>query len=183
MKTIKEKFNKKVVQEMKEKFGLKNSLQVPRIEKVVVNAGIGKYLKDANMVKEAIQSIQLITGQKPILTKSRKSVAGFKIREGLEVGIKVTLRGQRKWDFIEKLIGASIPRIRDFQGINESAVDEGGNISIGIKEHTIFPEVLPENVKNIISLQVNITTTAKNREKGLELFRLLGFPIKSENKS
>jgi large subunit ribosomal protein L5 len=183
MKTIKEKFNKKVVQEMKEKFWLKNSLQVPRIEKVVVNAGIGKYLKDANMVKEAIQSIQLITGQKPILTKSRKSVAGFKIREGLEVGIKVTLRGQRKWDFIEKLIGASIPRIRDFQGINESAVDEGGNISIGIKEHTIFPEVLPENVKNIISLQVNITTTAKNREKGLELFRLLGFPIKSENKS
>lgn len=183
MKNIKEKFNKKVVQEMREKFGLKNNLQVPRIEKVVVNAGIGKYLKDANMVKEAVEALELITGQKPVLTKSRKSIAGFKIREGLEVGIKVTLRGKRKWDFIEKLIGASIPRIRDFQGISESSVDESGNISIGIKEHTIFPEVMPENVKNIISLQVNITTNAKNREKGLELFRLLGFPIKSENKS
>ena len=183
MKNIKEKFNKKVVPEMKEKFGFKNNLQVPRIEKVVVNSGIGKYIKDANLVKEAVEAIELITGQKPILTKSRKSVAGFKIREGLEIGIKVTLRGKRKWDFIEKLIGASIPRVRDFQGINESAVDESGNISIGIKEHTIFPEVMPENVKNIISLQVNMTTTAKNREKGLELFRLLGFPIKSENKS
>ena len=165
---------------MKKKFGLKNNLQVPVIEKVVVNAGIGKYIKDANMVKEAVQAIESITGQKPVLTKSRKSIAGFKIREGLEVGVKVTLRGRRKWDFVDRLVGASIPRIRDFQGIKETAVDESGNLNIGIKEHTVFPEILPENVKNIMSLQVNVVTTAKNKEEGMELFRLLGFPIKFE---
>ncbi len=165
---------------MKKKFGFKNNLQVPVIEKVVVNAGIGKYIKDANMVKEAVQAIESITGQKPVLTKSRKSIAGFKIREGLEVGVKVTLRGRRKWDFVDRLVGASIPRIRDFQGIKETAVDESGNLNIGIKEHTVFPEILPENVKNIMSLQVNVVTTAKNKEEGMELFRLLGFPIKFE---
>ncbi|MEK7598386.1 MAG: 50S ribosomal protein L5 [Patescibacteria group bacterium] len=180
MKNFKEKYNKEVVSEMKKKFGFKNNLQVPVIEKVVVNAGIGKYIKDANMVKEAVQAIESITGQKPVLTKSRKSIAGFKIREGLEVGVKVTLRGARKWDFVDRLVGASIPRIRDFQGIKETAVDESGNLNIGIKEHTVFPEILPENVKNIMSLQVNVVTTAKNKEEGMELFRLLGFPIKFE---
>jgi len=180
MKNFKEKYNKEVVSEMKKKFGFKNNLQVPVIEKVVVNAGIGKYIKDANMVKEAAQAIESITGQKPVLTKSRKSIAGFKIREGLEVGVKVTLRGRRKWDFVDRLVGASIPRIRDFQGIKETSVDTSGNLNIGIKEHTVFPEILPENVKNIMSLQVTVVTTAKNKEEGIELFRLLGFPIKFE---
>jgi large subunit ribosomal protein L5 len=174
---IKEKYTKEVVPEMKKKFGFKNDLQVPRIEKVVVNSGIGKYLKDSNMVNEAANSFTLITGQKPILTKSRKSIAGFKIRQGLEIGIKATLRGRRKWDFIDKLVGATIPRIRDFQGIKESAIDESGNLNIGIKEHTVFPEILPENVKNIMSLQVSITTTAKDKKTGLEFFKSLGFPI------
>ena len=174
---IQDKYNKEVIPEMKKKFGLKNDLQVTRIEKVVVNAGIGKYLKDANLVKDAVQSIEIVTGQKPVLTKSRKSISGFKIREGLEVGIKATLRGKRMWDFVERLVGASIPRIRDFQGLKESAIDNSGNLNIGIKEHTVFPEVMAENVKNILSLQVNIVTTAKNREEGLEFFKLLGFPI------
>ncbi|PJA86876.1 MAG: 50S ribosomal protein L5 [Candidatus Moranbacteria bacterium CG_4_9_14_3_um_filter_42_9] len=181
MKNFKEKYNKEVISEMKKKFGFKNSLQVPVIEKVVVNTGIGKYIKDANMIKEAVQALETITGQKPVLTKSRNSIAGFKIREGLEVGVKVTLRGARKWDFLDRLVVASIPRIRDFQGLKESAVDEGGNLNIGIKEHTVFPEILPENVKNIMSLQVTMVTTARNRQEGMELFRLLGFPIKFEN--
>jgi len=174
---IREQYNKKVIAEMKKSFGFKNNFQVPRIEKVIVNVGIGKYIKDANLVKDVVESIGIITGQKPVLTKSKKSIAGFKIREGLEVGIKVTLRGKRKWDFLEKLVGAALPRIRDFQGLKESALDESGNLNIGIKEHTVFPEILPENVKNIFSLQVNIVTTAKNKKESLELFKLLGFPV------
>jgi large subunit ribosomal protein L5 len=177
MSKIKEQYNKEVVPEMKNIFGLKNNFEVPRIKKVVVNVGIGKYLKDGNLVKEVTESVTQITGQKPLATKSRKSIAGFKIREGLEVGLKVTLRGRRMWDFLERLIGAAIPRIRDFQGIKKSAVDDGGNLNIGIKEHMVFPEINPESVKSTMSLQVNVVTDAKNKEQALELFRLMKFPI------
>ena len=177
MTSLKERYDKEVILEMKKIFGLKNNLEVPRIKKVVVNAGIGKYLKDANLVKEVTESVAQITGQKPLATKSRKSIAGFKIREGLEVGLKVTLRGKRMWDFLERLIGAAIPRIRDFQGIKKSAVDDGGNLNIGIKEHMVFPEINPESVKSTMSLQVNVVTDAKNKEEALELFRLMKFPI------
>jgi len=177
MTKLKEKYNKEVITEMKKNFDLKNNFQVPRIEKVVVNVGIGKFIKDANLVKDVTATVTMIAGQKPLTTKARKSIAGFKIREGLEVGSKVTLRGRRMWDFLDRLVGAAIPRIRDFQGIKESAVDGSGNLNIGIKEHVIFPEILPENVKNMIGLQVTVVTNAKNREKGLELFRLLKFPI------
>lgn len=175
--SIKEKYSKEAIQEMKEKFGFKNSLQVPRIQKVVVNTGIGKFIKDSNMVKDIVESMELITGQKAVLTKSRNSIAGFKIREGLEVGVKVTLRGKRMWEFLDRLVGASIPRVKDFQGIKVSSVDSNGNLNIGLKEHIIFPEILAENVKNIFGLQVVVVTNAKNREEGLELFRVLGFPI------
>lgn len=177
MKSLKEKYNKEVVPEMKKKFGLKNNFQVPRIEKVVVNTGIGKFIKDSNMIKDVVQSMTEITGQKPMLAKARLSIAGFKIREGQEVGVKVTLRGRRMWDFLDRLVGAAIPRVRDFQGIKESAVDSDGNLNIGIKEHVIFPEILPENVKHMVSFQVTVVTSVKNREKGMELFRLLKFPI------
>ena len=144
---------------------------------MIVNIGIGKFIKDANLVKDVTATITTITGQKPLTTKARQSIAGFKIREGLEVGLKVTLRGRRMWDFLDRLVGAAIPRIRDFQGIKASSVDGSGNLNIGIKEHVIFPEILPENVKNMASLQVTVVTDAKNREKGMELFRLLKFPI------
>lgn len=175
--TIKEKYNKEVIAGMKKTFGYGNDMQVPRLTKVVVNAGIGKFIKDSNMVKDVVESLAEITGQKPAMTKSRKSIAGFKIREGLEVGAKVTLRGSRMWNFIEKLVGASLPRVRDFQGLKETAVDNDGNLNIGIKEHMIFPEISPEKVKNIFSLQVNVATTAKSQAEAKELFRLLGFPI------
>ncbi|HRZ95076.1 MAG TPA: 50S ribosomal protein L5 [Candidatus Moranbacteria bacterium] len=180
MTNIRQKYNKEVISKMKADFGFKNDFEVPKISKVVVNIGIGKFLKDSNQVKEIVDSITLITGQKPVMTKSKKSIAGFKTREGLEVGAAVSLRGRRMWDFLEILVGAAIPRIRDFQGIKETSVDESGNLNIGIKEHLIFPQIMPEQVKNIFSFQVNIVTDAKNKEKGMALFRLLGFPI--ENK-
>ena len=179
--TIREKFNTEVAEALRKELKLKNIFEVPTIEKVVVNVGIGKFLKDTNIVSEITESIRMITGQKPLLTKSKKSIAGFKIREGLEIGMKVTLRGKRKWDFIEKLVGTAMPRVRDFQGIKESAVDKGGNLNIGIKEHLIFPEIQPEQVKNIFSFQVTVVTTAQDREKGLALFRMLGFPIEKKS--
>lgn len=179
-KSIKEKYNKEVVVEMKKQFGFKNNMQVPKIEKVVVNVGIGKFIKDSGLVEDVKKTVIMIVGQKPVVTQAKKSVAGFKIREGQDIGLSATLRGKRKWDFIEKLVGAAIPRIRDFQGIKNSAVDTSGNLNLGIKEHIIFPEILPENVKNMTGLQVNIKTTAKNREEGLALFKSLGFPLKKD---
>ena len=181
MITIREKYNQEAAPEMKKKFKLKNDLSLPKIEKVVMNIGIGKFLKDALLVKEITQSIAMITGQKPLLTKAKKSIAGFKIREGLEVGLKVTLRKRRMWDFLDRLILSAIPRVRDFRGIKKTSVDRSGNLNIGIKEHLIFPEILPEQVKSIFSFQITVVTNAKNREKGMDLFRRLGFPIEAEN--
>jgi large subunit ribosomal protein L5 len=181
MTNIYKKYKEEVVPEIRKEFGLKNNFQVPKIVKVVVNTGIGKFLKDSNQVKEIVEAITLITGQKPVMTKAKKSVAGFKTREGLEIGIAVNLRGKRMWDFLNVLVGAAVPRIRDFQGIKETSVDQDGNLNIGIKEHLIFPEIMPEYVKNVFSLQVNIATNARNRGKGMALFRKLGFPIENKN--
>jgi large subunit ribosomal protein L5 len=180
MSTIREKYNKESAAKLMKQFELKSVMQVPRIEKVIVNVGIGKFIKDSNQVKDIYDSLTQITGQKPVMTKSKKSIAGFKIREGLEVGIKVTLRGKRKWDFIERLVGAALPRVRDFRGVKISSVDKGGSFNLGIKEHLIFPEILPEQVRNTFSLEVTVVTNAGDREKGLALFRMMGFPI--ENK-
>jgi large subunit ribosomal protein L5 len=175
--SIRDKYNKKVIAEMKEKFGLQNALQVPRLEKVVVNVGIGKFLKEGAVVEDIAKSLAIITGQKPLATKARQSIAGFKTREGQEIGMKTTLRGKRMWDFLDRLVGAALPRVRDFHGLKLSAVDGSGNMNIGIKEHLIFPEILPEHVKNIFPFQVTIVTTVNDKEKGLELFKLLGFPL------
>lgn len=180
MENYKEKYNKKVVPEMKKKFGLKNDFQVPKIKKIVVNAGIGKFIKDSNLVADVKNSMAVICGQKPLMAKAKQSIAGFKIREGQEIGMKATLRGKRMWDFMERLVGAAIPRTRDFQGIKESAVDANGNLNLGIREHVIFPEILPENVKNMLSIQVTIVVDVKNREMGMELFKLMNFPIKKD---
>ena len=180
MMSIKEKYEKEVAVEMKKQFGFTNIFQVPKIEKVVVNIGIGKFIKDSALVKDVFNSLQTIVGQKPVMTKSKKSIAGFKTREGLEIGIKATLRGKRKWDFLDKLVGAAIPRIRDFHGLKISAVDQKGNLNIGIKEHLIFPEISPEQVKTTFGFQINVTTSAKNQAEGLALFRILGFPIEKK---
>ena len=183
MGSIREKYNKEAVAEMKKQFDLKNDLEVPKIEKIILNVGIGKFIKDSALVTDIFNSLKAISGQKPVMTKSKKSIAGFKTREGLEIGIKTTLRGKRKWDFLEKLVGAAIPRIRDFHGIKISAVDAGGNLNIGIREHLIFSEISPEQVRTTFGLQVTVVTTAKNQDQGLALFRFLGVPIeKKESK-
>lgn len=178
--TTKEKYLKTVAAAMKKDFGYKSAEQVPRIKKVVVNVGIGKMLKEGDKVDEVVNSLQTITGQKPVKTKAKKAISGFKVREGQEVGVMVTLRGARMWQFIDRLVNSTLPRTRDFQGLNRKAVDSNGNLNIGLKEHTIFPEISPERVKHTFGLQVTVSTTAVSQAEGLELFKLLGFPLKSE---
>ena len=181
--STKEAYTTKAIPAMREALGVKNPMALPRVEKVVVNTGIGKILKDSKHVEEIVSSLQMITGQKVVMTKARKAIAGFKIREGLEVGVSVTLHGKRMWDFLDRLLGASLPRARDFQGLNPGVIDQYGNANIGVKDHTIFPEIVPEKVQHVFGFQVSIVTTAGNREAGAVLFRALGLPImKKEEK-
>ncbi|MFA6285674.1 MAG: 50S ribosomal protein L5 [Parcubacteria group bacterium] len=177
---LKEKYEKSVKKELQQKFDLKNVMAVPKILKVSVNSGIGKYLKEKDAIDEISENLKVISGQKPVFSKSKKSIAGFKIRQGQEVGVSVTLRGQRMWHFLERLISSALPRVRDFRGIDKKNIDEKGNLNMAVKEQIVFPEIVPETVKTIFGFQVNVSTSAKTREEGLELFRLLGFPIKQE---
>ena len=174
---IHEQYKKEIIPVLKKQFKLTNDLEVPRIKKVVINIGIGKYLKDSGQIDDITNFLTIITGQKPAIAQARKSIAGFKIREGQQVGTKVTLRGRRMWDFLEKLVKVALPRVRDFHGLKESAVDQGGNLNIGIKEHLIFPEILPEAVKRNYSLQVTVSTDIRDEVKGRAIFKALGFPI------
>lgn len=180
MSILLEKYKKEVVPAMREKFGYQNNMAVPKIEKVVVNSGIGKTLKDEKMQETIANSLAVITGQKPVSALARGAISGFKIRQGMVVGLKVTLRGKRMYEFLDRLVGAAIPRIRDFRGLAEKSIDKGGNLNIGIKEHIIFPEIAHEDVRFIFGLEVTVVTNAKKREEAVELFRLLGFPIKKD---
>lgn len=175
-----ERYKKEVVTLMKEKFGYKSDLAVPRIKKVVVNSGIGKALKDEKIQETISRDLAVVTGQKPVPTLARGAISGFKIREGMVVGLKVTLRGKRMYEFLDRLVGSAIPRIRDFRGLPEKSIDKGGNLNIGIKEHIIFPEIANEDIRFIFGFEVTVVTNAKNREEAAELFRLLGFPIKKD---
>ncbi len=177
--STKEKYVKTVTSHMMETFKYDSVMSVPKVKKVVVNVGIGKILKEGDRIDEIVEGIRAITGQQPVKTKSHKAIAGFKIREGMEIGVKVTLRGKRMWSFIDRLINSTLPRTRDFQGINKSTVDKGGNLNIGIKEHVIFPEISPEKVRHIFGLQITVVSSARTQEEGLELFKQLGFPFKS----
>ncbi len=175
-----EKYEKEAVAKLTEQFGYSNVFSVPRIEKVTVNVGIGKLEKEKERVKEIVETIKMITGQAPAMTQSRKSISGFKVREGQQVGVKVTLRGKKMWDFLDRLIHVAYPRTRDFQGVGVSGVGMRGNLNLGIREQIVFPEISPEEVKNIFSLQVNISNSATSREEGEALFRALGFPFAEE---
>lgn len=172
------KYNEMVIPEMKKLFGYTNNMAVPKITKCVINVGTGKILKETEKIDEIISAFTEICGQKPVKTKAKKAIAGFKIRIGLEIGVKVTLRGKRMWNFIDHLVNFALPRTRDFQGIDLKTIDSNGNMNLGIKEHIIFPEISPEKVKNIFSFQVNITTTGKDKKGAIEFFKLLGFPMK-----
>ena len=182
---LKEKYKKEAVPKMKEKFGYKNDMAVPRIEKVVVNIGIGRQVagKTSEERKKAygstMEDLALIAGQKPVLRNAKKSISGFKTRRGMPIGEMCTLRGKKMYDFLERLIHIGLPRSRDFKGIDPKSFDEKGNLTVGIKEHIAFPEVSPEKAKQIFGFEITVATTAKTKEEGLELLRLLGFPIKS----
>lgn len=180
---LKEKY-KKIMPILKEKFGYKNVMSIPKIEKVVVNNGLGKLVMDKTSgeqkkIFEAILGdLSLICGQKPVLTKAKKSIASFKLRAGMPVGAKVTLRGSKMIDFLERTLNIALPRSRDFQGINSNSFDESGNLTMAIKEHIIYPEVSPETVKLVFGFEITVVTSAKTKEEGMELLKLLGFPIK-----
>lgn len=175
---LKVKYEKSVKEELQKKFGFSNAMAVPKILKVSLNSGIGKYLKEKEATDEIIQNLKNISSQKPVFTKSKKSISGFKVRQGQEVGIAVTLRGERMWNFLERLVASALPRVRDFRGIDPKNIDQSGNLNLAVKEQIVFPEIVPEGVKTIFSFQISVVTSAKTKEKGLELFKLLGFPIK-----
>ena len=174
-----EKYKKEIVPKMQKEFGITNALAVPRVAKVTVNCGVGKFLKDPKVLEDIERDIVRIVGQKPVRTKAKKSIASFKTRLGQEIGFRVTLRGKRMWDFLERFIMVALPRTRDFRGIPEKSFDRDGNLSVGVREHFVFPEASGDDVKTIFGFQVVITTTAKKREYGVALLKLLGFPIKS----
>lgn len=169
---------REITRELSKALGEENVHALPKITKVTVNVGTGKFLKEQSKVDEIVDTLTAITGQKPVMTKARKAIAGFKIREGLEVGVKVTLRGRRMWQFLDRFLHATLPRVRDFQGLPKTVVGRDGNCNIGIREQIIFPEVVPEKVVTPFSLQIVVTTTAGDEKRGRELFRLLGFPIR-----
>jgi len=180
---LKEKYQKEVVPKLKEEFGYRNDLAVPRLEKVVVNTGFNPVVRDEKTQEEMARHLSLITGQKPFPRPARKAIAGFKIRAGMTVGLAVTLRGDRMYDFLDRLIHIALPRTRDFRGLPEKNIDEKGNLNIGIKEQIVFPEISAESAKNIFSFGIAIKTTARNHKEGVALFRLLGFPLITKTKS
>lgn len=178
MSSLLVKYRKEVVPAMQKKFGIENVMAVPKIEKVIVNVGIGKMTKDDKFLEKVERDLGLLSGQKPIFRKAKKSIAGFKSREGMNIGLSVTLRGKRMYDFMDRLIHIAIPRSKDFRGIETKNFDKMGNLNLGAKEHSIFPEIHYESLKDIFGLQITVTTTARNRERGIELLRLMGFPLK-----
>ncbi|WP_223578827.1 50S ribosomal protein L5 [Kangiella taiwanensis] len=168
-----------VVQQLQEKFEYKSVMQVPRITKITLNMGLGEALADKKILEHAVSDMTAISGQKPIITKARKSVAGFKIRDGYPIGCKVTLRGERMWEFLERFISIAVPRIRDFRGLNPKSFDGRGNYSVGIKEQIIFPEIDYDKVDKVRGMDITITTTANSNEEGRALLSAFNFPLKS----
>ena len=171
-------YRDQVVNELKNKFGYKSVMQVPRIEKITLNMGVGEALTDKKLLDNAVADLAAISGQKPLVTKARKSVAGFKIRQGYPIGCKVTLRGERMWEFFERLITIAVPRIRDVRGLSAKSFDGRGNYSMGVREQIIFPEIDYDKVDRVRGLDITITTTAKNDEEGQALLAAFNFPFR-----
>jgi large subunit ribosomal protein L5 len=171
-------YEEKVVPELIKKFGYKNIMQVPRFEKIVVNMGVGEASQDAKILEAAVKDMTAITGQAPVVSKARKSIAGFKLREGVPVGCFVTLRGERMWEFFDRLVNVAVPRIRDFRGLSPKSFDGRGNYSLGVKEQIIFPEVDYDKILKIMGMDITIVTTAGTDEEARELITLLGMPLR-----
>jgi len=176
---LKEKYYKEVVPALRERFGYKSIMQVPRLEKIVLNMGVGEAAQNPKELESAMADLTVISGQKPAITRAKKSIANFKIREGMAIGLKVTLRGDRMYDFLDKLINVGLPRIRDFRGVSPKSFDGRGNYSLGLREQLIFPEIRYDRVDKIRGLDVTIVTTAKTDEEALALLSELGMPFRA----
>lgn len=177
MATFKDYYNLEVAPKLTKELGLKNVMAVPKVIKIVLNVGAGEAVTNKNVIEKIQEQLTVITGQKAIVTKARISVSAFKIRKGLPIGVKVTLRGKRMYHFLEKLIKMVIPRLKDFRGVPQSNIDQNGNLNIGFPEQTIFPEIDYDKIDKIRGLQVTVVTNAKNKEKGKKLFEILGIPF------
>ncbi|KKR35141.1 MAG: 50S ribosomal protein L5 [Candidatus Magasanikbacteria bacterium GW2011_GWA2_40_10] len=172
-----EKYKKEVVPALQKEFGYRNVMQAPKIKKVVINAGIGRFVKEPRYIDNVENTLSKISGQKPMRTKSKKSISNFKIREGMEIGVAVTLRGVRMYQFLDKLVSITLPRVRDFRGLSEKSFDRNGNYTVGFKENLAFPEIKAEELEKIHGLQIIINTNAKNKEEGKALLIHMGFPF------
>lgn len=179
---LKEKYQKEVVPVLKKELDLKNAMLAPRLTKVVINVGFGRHFKEKEYIANVEKALTKISGQKPVMTKAKKSISAFKIRDGLVIGAKVDLRGERMYDFVDKLTSVTFPRVRDFRGINKKSVDRTGNMTIGFKDQSAFPEIKAEDTNHVFGLEVCLTTNAKDHKEGLALFTALGFPFKKEVK-
>ena len=178
MARLYETYKSEIVPKLMEKFQYKNVMQVPRVERVVINIGVGEAIQNPKALDGAVNDLTIISAQKPVVTRAKKSIAGFKLREGMAIGCKVTLRGERMYNFLDKLINLSLPRVRDFRGVSPQAFDGRGNYSLGIKEQTIFPEIEYDKIDKIRGLEVVIVTTSKTDEEARELLRHMGMPFR-----
>jgi large subunit ribosomal protein L5 len=177
---LKEKYKSEIIAKMMERYKYKNIMSVPKIEKVVINMGVGRSTQDKAELDNAVSELSVITGQKPLVTKSRKSIANFKLRKGLNIGCKVTLRSAMMFEFLDRLLNVAIPRIRDFRGLPSDSFDKKGNYNFGLKEQTIFPEINIDNVKSPQGMNITVVTTAKNDDEAYALLELFGFPFKKK---
>ena len=177
MSRLKDLYNDEIVDALTKKFGYKNVMEVPKLDKIVINMGVGEAKDNAKLLESAVKDLETITGQKAVLTRAKKSVANFKIREGLAIGCKVTLRGERMYEFLDRLVNLALPRVRDFRGGNPNSFDGRGNYSLGIKEQLIFPEIEYDKVDKVRGMDIIFVTTAKTDEEGRELLRLFNMPF------
>ena len=178
MARLKEKYTEEIKSSLQKKLGHSNVMEVPKIKKITLNMGVGEAAQDKKTIEKAVADLEKLSGQKALVTRARKSVASFKIREGMPIGAKVTLRSERMYEFLDRLINIALPRVRDFRGLNRKSFDGNGNYSLGIKEQIVFPEIDYDKVDKIRGLDISITTTAKNDEEGLALLKEFNFPIK-----
>ena len=178
MNRLKEKYQNSVKAELQKQFSYTSSMQIPKVEKIVINMGCGDAVANVKVLDDAVEELATITGQKPIITKAKKSIANFKLREGMPIGCKVTLRGERMYDFLDKLVSIALPRVRDFHGVNSNAFDGRGNYTLGVKEQLIFPEINFDKIKIVRGMDIVIVTTANTDEEGRALLTLLGMPFR-----
>ena len=180
MARLRKKYQEEAIPALQKEFGYKNIMEVPKLEKIVLNCGVGEAIANAKVLDTIMADLAIITGQKPKLNRARLSVANFKLRQGMPIGCKVTLRGERMWEFYDRLVNSALPRIRDFRGVPTKSFDGRGNYTLGIKEHTIFPEIEYDNVTNIYGMDISIVTTAKNDEQGFMLLKQMDMPFRNQ---